>query len=45
MTVQGGSITATTLSVHAAAASQVRVTGTTVTGKTKAEGGAKITGI
>ena len=45
VTMQGGSITATTLSVHAGAAAQVHVTGTTVSGKTTAEGAAKITGI
>lgn len=45
VTVQGGSITATTLAVHAAGIAQVKVTGTTVSGKTQAEGGAKITGI
>ena len=40
----GGSITATTSSVVAAGAAQVSCTGTKVSGKSKAAGGAKITG-
>lgn len=44
VTVTGGSITATDLAVQALGNAQVHLTGTNVTGKTKALGGAKITG-
>jgi hypothetical protein len=45
VTVQGGSITATSRAVHASGSAQVRVSGTRVSGKTSAEGGAKISGL
>jgi hypothetical protein len=45
VTVQGGSLTGTTFSVHAAGAAHVDVSGAKVTGKSQAAGAAKITGI
>jgi hypothetical protein len=45
VTVQGGSINATGLAVHASGIAQVQVSGATVSGKTQAEGISKITGI
>jgi hypothetical protein len=44
VTVQGGSITATALAVHALGSAQVHLTGTKVSGKTEKLGGAVITG-
>jgi hypothetical protein len=45
VTIQGGSITGTAFAVHALGNAKVHATGTKVTGKTQALGGAKLTGL